>query len=95
MAETTANIQELATMEPPQPKFNYIEPQKMIKSPMEMINWEKSETYYDLIGFINSICMCIQGRSLKFDCQISPVVQKLLDMLQKLETLAIETPPTE
>jgi serine/threonine-protein phosphatase 2A activator len=82
-------------MEPPKPKFNFAEPQKLIKTSSDMNNWEKSETYYDLLGFVNSICMCIQGKSQKYDCQVSPVVQKLLDMLDKLEKLALETPPVE
>ena len=82
-------------MEPPQPKFNFIEPQKLIKDTADMNIWEKSETYYDLLGFINSICVCIQGKSLKYDCHTSPVVQKLLDMLDNIEKLALETPPAE
>lgn len=57
--------------------------------------WEKSETYYDLLGFINSISLSIQGKSLSFNCQLSPVAQKLYEMLQKIEQLAIETPPVD
>lgn len=82
-------------MEPPQPKFKFAEPQKLIKTPSDMEKWEKSEAYYDLFGFVSSICVCIQGKSLKFECQISPVVQNLLNMLDKLEKLAIQTPPVE
>ena len=82
-------------MEPPKPKFNFIEPQKLVKSVMDMKSWENSEAYYDLLGFVNTICMCIQGKGLKYYCQISPVVQKLLDMLDKMEKLALETPPVE
>lgn len=82
-------------MEAPAPKFNFIEPQKLVKSEMDMATWEKSVTYYDLLGFINSICMCIQGKSLSYKCQTSSSVQKLLIMLEKLEKLAIETPPAQ
>lgn len=82
-------------MEPPKPKFNFQEPQKLIKSPMDMNLWEKSETYYDLLGFINSVCMCIQGKSFKTNCPMTPVVQKLLNLLDKLEKLALQTPPIE
>lgn len=86
---------ETSTMAAPGPKYNFAEPQKLIKTAMDMATWEKSETYYDLLGFINSVCMCVQGRSLNYKCQISPVVQKLLDMLDRVEKLAIETPPVE
>lgn len=92
MAEQEGQSQ-IGDMEPPKPKFNFTEPQKEVKNMMEMARWEKSETYFDLVGFINSICMCIQGKTLSYKCQVSPVVQKLLDMLQKFEQLAIETPP--
>lgn len=94
MTETTPNTAE-GTMDPPKPKFSFVEPQKEIKNAMEMARWENCETYYDLIGFINSICMCIQGKSLSNKCQMSPTVEKLLDMLQKVEQLAMETPPVD
>lgn len=47
------------------------------------------------MGFINSVCMCIQGKSLNYNCKMSPVAQKLLEMLVKLEKLAMETPPID
>lgn len=83
------------SMEAPASKYKFTEPQKLIKSAMDMGAWEKSETYYDLMGFINSVCVVIQGRSLNYNCQVSTSVQKLLDMLDKFEKLAIETPPVE
>lgn len=82
-------------MEPQLPKYNFMEPQKEVKNPIEMKRWENSETYYDLIGFINSVCMCIQGKSLSHKCEVSSCVQKLLEMLAKLEKLAMETPPVD
>jgi serine/threonine-protein phosphatase 2A activator len=98
MAETATIALEQGSMAPPKavkPKYTFVPPQKLIKSPMDMANWDKSEAYYDLIGFISSVCMCIQGKSLKHNCQTSQAVQKLLDMLAKFERLAIETPPVE
>lgn len=78
---------------PEAPPYKFIEPEKLIKDPSEMKKWENSETYYDLIGFINSICVCIQGKTLSYNCQMSSCIQKLVEMLEKLEKLAIETPP--
>jgi serine/threonine-protein phosphatase 2A activator len=86
------------SMEPPQAaakKNTFTEPQKLIKSAMDMANWEKSEAYYDLMGFVNSICFCIQGKGQSHKCHISPRVQKMLDLLDTLEKLAIETPPVQ
>lgn len=91
----TAQSPVSCTMEPPKSKYVFVEPQKEIKNAMEMARWESSETFYDLVGFINSICMCIQGKSLTYKCQVSPVVQKLLVMLENLEKLAMESPPVE
>lgn len=76
-------------------KYNFIEPDKQIKDHSEMKKWEISETYYDLLGFVNSICMCIQGKTLSHKCQMSACTQKLVEMLEKLEKLAIETPPID
>lgn len=76
-------------------KLKFVEPQKLVKTAMDMALWEKSVTYYDLLGFINSVCVCIQGRSLNYKCQISSSAQKLLDLLEKLEKLAMETPPVQ
>jgi serine/threonine-protein phosphatase 2A activator len=94
MAEPNINL-EHTLMEPPKPKYSFIEPQKEIKNAMEMARWEKSETFYDLLGFINSVCMCIQGKSNSYNCQVPPVVQKFIDMLEKIEKLAMETPPLD
>ena len=68
-------------------------PQKLIKNAEEIKIWESSETYYDLLGFINSACVCVQGKSLKYSCQVSTAVQKLLDVLSDMEKLLTETPP--
>lgn len=88
-------IQASTAMDPPKPKYTFVEPQKEVKSAMEMARWEKSETFYDLLGFINSACMCIQGKSNSHKSQVSPVVQKLFAMLEEIEKLAIETPPVD
>lgn len=94
MAELAA-ADAMPSMDPPKPKFAFVEPQKEIRNEMDMARWEKSETYYDLLGFINSLCMCIQGKSLNYKCKPSEMVQKLVDMLMKFEKLAIETPPVD
>lgn len=82
-------------MEPPTVKFNYVVPEKLVRSEMDMAKWEKSETYYDLIGFINSVCTCIQSKGLSYKCEVSKCVEKLLDLLATFEKLAVETPPVE
>ena len=70
-------------------------PEKQIKSPMDMARWEKSECYYDILGFVSSISIVVQNKKLTDVFDVSPKVQKILDMIQMFENLARETPPIE
>ncbi|XP_055589721.1 uncharacterized protein LOC129741930 [Uranotaenia lowii] len=76
-------------------KYDFKVPEKQIKSAMEMAHWEKSESYYDLLGFISSMCVALQATRLSQKIEINPVIQKLMDALSRLEQLAIETPPVD
>lgn len=74
----------------------YLLPQKLVKNIRDMTKWDKSETYYDLTAFINSVSTSMQGKKLSHEIdEISPAVIKLLEILKKLEDLARETPPIE
>lgn len=93
MAENDTTAQQKPVMENEKKERVFQVPQKLIKNAEEIKIWESSETYYDLLGFINSACVCVQGKSLKQPCQVSPAVQKILDVLSDMEKLLIETPP--
>ncbi|CAO1338823.1 unnamed protein product [Diamesa tonsa] len=93
MAENDTTAQQKPVMEGDKKERVFQIPQKLIKNADEIKIWESSETYYDLLGFINSACVCVQGKSLKQSCQVSPAVQKILDVLSDMEKLLIETPP--
>lgn len=74
----------------------YILPQKLVKNMRDITKWDKSEAYYDLMGFINSVSTAMQGKKLSYVIEeISPVITKLLEILKKLEDLARDTPPIE
>lgn len=60
-----------------------------------MPKWEKSEAYYDVVGFINSISQSIQGRKTTDSLEISPVAENILQMLDKVAKLLDETPPID
>lgn len=60
-----------------------------------MARWEKSECYYDILGFVSSISLIVQNKKLTDPINISPIVQKILNMIQGFESLARETPPIE
>jgi serine/threonine-protein phosphatase 2A activator len=70
-------------------------PEKKIKSQDDMAAWERSETHFDLIGFINTICMAVQGKRLSSPCELTDVAKGVLNILAKFEQLAVETPPID
>ncbi|XP_062551514.1 serine/threonine-protein phosphatase 2A activator isoform X2 [Armigeres subalbatus] len=76
-------------------KYDFKIPEKNIKNVMDMAIWEKSEAYYDIFGFISSMCVALQGTKQSQTLEYSPVIQKLIDALRRLEQLAIETPPVD
>lgn len=43
---------------------NFVVPEKCVKSVNDMVTWEKSTAYYDIIGFINAISQAIQEKKL-------------------------------
>lgn len=59
--------------------------------------WEKSQAYYDIIGFINGVSHAIQGRSLASEeVPTSEVAHKIITIFtDRLETLLKETPALE
>lgn len=60
-----------------------------------MALWEKSQAYYDIVGFINAISQAIQGRKNTDNVDISPMAQSILDVFDKLDKLLSDTPPIE
>lgn len=70
-------------------------PQKGIKSPMDMGIWEKSECYYEIIGFINAVSVSVQGKKISSECEMSPCIHELLKMFDVLNRLVEETPVIE
>lgn len=78
-----------------EPEHIYQIPQKGIKSPMDMGIWEKSECYYEIIGFINAVSVSVQGKMISHECEMSPCVIELLKMFDVLNKLVDETPVIE
>lgn len=60
-----------------------------------MALWEKSEAYYDIVGFINSISNAVQGIKNTVYLEQIPVVQNLLHLFEKLSKMVDETPPID
>uniref|UniRef100_A0A182MAC3 Serine/threonine-protein phosphatase 2A activator n=1 Tax=Anopheles culicifacies TaxID=139723 RepID=A0A182MAC3_9DIPT len=76
-------------------KREFVVPEKLIKSPTDMELWRMSECYYDLLGFISSMSVALQGTRNSQEVSVPPIVEKLMKVLDRLEQLAIETPPID
>lgn len=78
-----------------QSTHDYVIPTKCVKNMSDMPLWEKSEAYYDIVGFINSISNAVQGIKNTVYLEQIPVVQNLLHLFEKLSTMVDETPPID
>lgn len=76
-------------------KFSDVLPQKRVKSQMDMAAWEKSQAYYDLNNFINTISTSIQGQPVTAPIELNASTKNLMELLQKLDKLIEETPPIQ
>ncbi|XP_066597793.1 serine/threonine-protein phosphatase 2A activator-like isoform X2 [Prorops nasuta] len=73
----------------------FIVPKKAVKTPMDMANWEKSEAYFEYLGFIFALNEAVQGKSLLVECPPSKVIDNTVEMLNKFNEWITEIPPTE
>lgn len=74
-------------------KYNFKVPSKEVKNPMDIQKWQNSETYHELINFIQAVCKCITGKSNSSQCFVSPNIEKLLKLIDHLQKLVESTPP--
>ncbi|XP_055680579.1 serine/threonine-protein phosphatase 2A activator [Lutzomyia longipalpis] len=70
-------------------------PTKCVKSAMDIQAWEHSEAYHELIGFINSVSMSIQGKKISSEVPKTAGVDKVLGLFGKLNAWVEEIPPVD
>ena len=51
------------------------EPRKSILTPEQLAYFQQSETYQDIIGFIEELNECVVGVKLTDECALSPVCE--------------------
>ncbi|GJQ84146.1 putative PPIases [Trypoxylus dichotomus] len=74
----------------------YTTPAKCVKTPQDMQLWEKSEAYFEYLGFILAINEAVKGKALSLKgVQLSFTVQKLISLLEKLGGMIDQIPPIE
>lgn len=74
---------------------NFVVPEKCVKSVNDMVTWEKSTAYYDIIGFINAISQAIQGKRFSTKLDPSPIADNILRIFDDMNKLVDETPPLD
>ncbi|XP_043254106.1 serine/threonine-protein phosphatase 2A activator-like [Colletes gigas] len=73
----------------------FIVPKKAIKVPADMAIWEKSEAYFEYLGFILALNQSVQGKALSVECSQSPIIENVIGLLNELDEWITQIPPTE
>lgn len=60
-----------------------------------MANWEKSEAYFEYLGFILALNEAVQGKALNAECPPSPIIDNVVQMLNEFDEWITQIPPTE
>ncbi|XP_011136657.1 serine/threonine-protein phosphatase 2A activator isoform X1 [Harpegnathos saltator] len=76
-------------------QHEFVVPKKGIKVPMDIGVWQKSEAYFEYLGFILALNEAVQGKALDVECLESPLVSTVVQMLNKFDEWITEIPPTE
>ncbi|XP_053380412.1 serine/threonine-protein phosphatase 2A activator-like isoform X1 [Mercenaria mercenaria] len=63
--------------------------------PEEIPKWEKSQAYQDLLGFILAMNNAVKGKKMSAECQMSPFLTHLMELLDTLESWISEFPPVD
>ncbi|XP_054007527.1 serine/threonine-protein phosphatase 2A activator-like [Hylaeus anthracinus] len=75
--------------------YEFIVPKKSIKVPADMATWEKSEAYFEYLGFILALNESVQGKALNIECSQNPVIDNVIGMLNEFDEWITQIPPTE
>lgn len=73
----------------------FIAPKKSVKTPSDMAIWEKSEAYFEYLGFILALNESVQGKALNAECPHSPIIDNIIQMLNEFDEWITQIPPTE
>jgi len=72
-----------------------MQPKRAILQMADMAQWKMSKAYNDYVIFINNLNNNIRGTKLTDSFEISPKVQRILDILVKLNGWIDEVPPIQ
>lgn len=73
----------------------FVVPKKAIKVPDDMMLWQKSEAYFEYLGFLLALNEAVQGQSSDAECSQSSVVVSTVEMLKKFDEWIDAIPPAD
>ncbi|CAH0557500.1 unnamed protein product [Brassicogethes aeneus] len=77
-------------------EHSFIAPTKQIKTFGDMSSWDKSEAYFEYLGFIHAINESVKGISNSDGSKDpSPAIEKCMEMLDTLDKMIDDIPPID
>lgn len=76
-------------------EHTFVEPTRRVKTLADLARWNNSEAYRDLLGFIVTVNNSVKSKTLQTECHVSVAVEKIMDLLNKLDIWITEIPPIE
>ena len=77
------------------PDYRFVIPSTLVKSAEMIKTWEKSDSYFEYLGFILAIGDSVKGRKIKENIGVSDKSQKVLDLLSTLKQYINDCSPIE
>lgn len=74
---------------------DFVVPTKKLCRHEDMLGWESSQAYSDVVGFICAMNDAVRNKKLTDECNVSENMQKLIDMLGILNSWIDEFPPID
>jgi len=76
-------------------KHEFCVPKRVVKTPDDLKDWPKTQAYAEFLGFIQILNKAVQGKKVSDDVPASPIITKLVDLLEKFSGWVDEIPPID
>ncbi|CAL1709782.1 unnamed protein product [Somion occarium] len=75
--------------------MSFIQPRKCILTKEQLAHFQQSKTHDDILSFVQNLNDTVVGVKLTDECTMSPGVQAILSVLDRVEAVAQDTPPID
>jgi len=79
----------------PVPAAAEASPQRRITDQRTLQLWKKSESYRGVVSFISELADAVVGKKISDDCELSPVVAKVIKAFDEMGRWVAEIPPVQ